>query len=168
MTDDKLCCLHLESGSNDLKLCGVVANDLEFLRVLKNKHKEFFFHKDEITVDQQSKWFESYQSRDWDFMFIVLQGNERIGCMGIRLLSGIWDVYNVILSNQKYKGSGLMGRAFQAMLSFAKEKNYLPIELSVLKSNPAIWWYEKNGFNIIADHLDYFTMVYVGLPEEVV
>jgi GNAT superfamily N-acetyltransferase len=94
-------------------------------------------------------------------MFMVMVGGEPAGCMGIRLVDDhTWDVYNVILGVPELRGSGLMRNAFQAMLRFAASRHAGPITLKVLKGNPAMDWYRRNGFVISAAHPDYFFMSY--------
>lgn len=144
-----------------VELIPSVHADIQYLRELKNLHREFFFYKDIITAEQQNVWFEKYLTRGDDYMFIVQTNNQKVGCMGIRLQDSCWDVYNVILGDHEFKGSGIMGRAFQLMLNFALSERDLPIRLNVLKNNPAIWWYEKNGFIITSDSPDFLTMVYI-------
>jgi ribosomal protein S18 acetylase RimI-like enzyme len=151
-------CVEIVYDKNILQLRSAEGADIEYLRELKNSHREYFFHRLEITQEQQAAWFATYQSRSNDYMFIVWLNGVRIGCMGIRLLDNAWDVYNVILGDQQYKGAGWMGRAFQAMLSFSIGIHQAPIGLSVLKNNPAIWWYKKNGFKVESESLDHFVM----------
>ena len=132
--------------------------DLNNLREWKNAHKEYFFHKQEISPSQQEEWFIGYLSRVNDYLFIVEFDRKPIGCMGIRFKGDHWDIYNVILGDAYFGGQGLMGRSFQAMLQFAKSQNDFPISLQVLKNNPAIWWYEKNGFRVAQDLGDHLFM----------
>ena len=135
------------------------AGDLANLRQWKNQRREFFFHKEEISPEQQDQWFEAYQVRPDDFMFMVMVGEEPAGCMGIRLGDGdTWDVYNVILGVSELRGSGLMSSAFQAMLRFAASRHCASITLKVLKGNPAMDWYRKNGFVTSAEYPDHFCM----------
>lgn len=137
------------------------AGDLASLRHWKNQRREFFFHKEEISPEQQDQWFEAYQARPDDFMFMVVVGEEPAGCMGIRLVDGdTWDVYNVILGVSELRGSGLMSSALQALLRFAGSHHPVRIALKVLKGNPAMDWYRKNGFVIAAEHSDHFSMSY--------
>jgi hypothetical protein len=137
------------------------AGDLANLRHWKNQRREFFFHKEEISAEQQEKWFRAYQARPHDFMFMVMVGGDPAGCMGIRLVDNhTWDVYNVILGVHELRVGGPMRSAFQAMLRFATSHHPAPITLKVLKGNPAIDWYRKNGFVISAEHPDHFAMSY--------
>jgi RimJ/RimL family protein N-acetyltransferase len=140
--------------------------DLSNLREWKNKHRHFFFFNDEITPDQQAAWFLSYQGRPKDFMFMVKLEEEAIGCMGIRLIDNIWDVYNVILGLSQFQGRGLMGKAFEAMLGYAMSRHPTQITLKVLKHNPAVAWYQKNGFLITSEEEDHYSMSYLSDNKE--
>jgi RimJ/RimL family protein N-acetyltransferase len=133
-------------------------DQIEYLRCWKNSQKEYFFHNELINTEQQTQWFQNYKLRDEDYMFIVSIDNINIGCMGIRLIDDFWDIYNVILGNDNYSKLGYMTRAFKLMISFAKSKQQKDITLKVLKINPAVNWYKKNGL-IITDEFDnYFLM----------
>ena len=137
------------------------ARDLENLRNWKNRDREFFFHTDEISAEHQEKWFQAYQARADDFMFIILAGETPAGCMGVRMTGErTWDVYNVILGASELRGSGLMSHALQAMLRFALSRHRARITLKVLKDNPAVAWYRKNGFVVAAEHTDHFCMLH--------
>ena len=135
-------------------------DDLTNLREWKNTHKEYFFHKLEITPAQQEEWFSGYLLRADDYLFIVEFDGNPIGCMGIRFKDDSWDIYNVILGKAAFGGQGLMGRSYQVMLQFAKSQISHPISLQVLKNNPAIWWYEKNGFKVTQDLGDHLFMLH--------
>ncbi len=141
----------------------ITIDNLENLRQWKNDHREFFFFKGEITSEQQREWFDKYQERPNDYMFIVLADNIEIGCIGIRLIDGIWDLYNVILALTEYGGKGLMSRALMDIVHFANLQNFVSITSKVLKKNPAVSWYRKNGFVIISEKEDYYNMLYQGI-----
>lgn len=133
-------------------------SDNEFIRNLKNEQREFFFYKAEISTVQQLNWFTAYKSRDDDYMFVILAGTEYVGCMGIRLLDDHWDIYNVMVGNDVLKGRGIMSACFQKMLQFASVKKPAKITLKVLKNNPAVTWYVKQGLEITVEKEDYFEM----------
>lgn len=149
-------------GQQGLEIRTIALADLENLRAWKNAHRMFFFHQEEIQPIQQERWFAGYVQRADDYMFIVEVEGRAVGCMGIRLLTDGWDVYNVILGVTEYAGRGIMGRAFQLMLRFARDRNHQPINLNVLKQNPAIGWYQKNGFQITSDGGAHFVMLHVA------
>jgi RimJ/RimL family protein N-acetyltransferase len=136
------------------------SNDLENLRSWKNSQKMFFFHTALISEQQQIEWYKSYEKRNNDFMFLILNIEKKpIGCMGIRLINEEWDIYNVILGSINYGKLGLMSKSFMKMLDFAYTKKNCPIGLKVLKHNPAVDWYKKNGMSIIEEHLNYYYML---------
>jgi hypothetical protein len=136
--------------------------DIEFLRVTKNNNKIFFFHTSEITSDEQINWFLEYNLRKDDFMFVIEKDNNLIGCMGIRLKNGNWDVYNIILGDMQYKGNGIMSKCFQKLISFANEFNPVPIKLNVLLKNPAVNWYIKQGFKVISKQDIFYEMIFIN------
>ena len=123
--------------------------DLEYLRVWKNKYRKYFFFQKKITPQDQLKWYEGYLNRNNDYMFAVLAPDGRIiGCMGVRLNEEeqYWDIYNVMRGSVSHQGLGLMSEGLHKMINFALHKQNISIQLVVLKGNPAMQWYIKNGF----------------------
>ncbi|NQV69335.1 MAG: GNAT family N-acetyltransferase [Pseudohongiella sp.] len=147
-------------SDKNILLRSVELRDLSCLRNWKNDNRENFFHKETISNTQQEKWFEDYQDRESDYIFIVEVASKAVGCMGIRRLVDEWDVYNVILGLSDYRRMGIMTRGLRLMLEFAKSEMNLPISLNVLRGNLAINWYMKNKFFITAQNEDYFHMKY--------
>jgi RimJ/RimL family protein N-acetyltransferase len=127
--------------------------DAEILRQWKNDHREFFFYKQEISKEEQEKWIDSLENRENDHMFIIMDDNKPVGSVGTRLYQEFVDIYNVILGDKSYKGKHVMTDAVWATVAFS---NLVfvnkPVRVRVLRTNPAIKWYEKIGFNTI----DYF------------
>jgi len=80
--------------------------------------------------------------------------------MGIRLLNSEWDIYNVILGDTTYGRKGHMGRAIATMIQMALQQRDLPITLKVLKHNPAVSWYLKNGFVSLFEADDHYGLIY--------
>jgi RimJ/RimL family protein N-acetyltransferase len=147
-------------GENNLLLRSASSGDLENLRLWKNAQRQYFFHKNEISQEQQLSWFSSFQSRADDYMFIAESDGQSFGCMGIRLLDKVWDVYNIILGIPEFGGHGFMSRAFNQMIDFGRANRDLPVTLQVLKANPAVSWYAKNGFVVSAENDDHFSMIF--------
>lgn len=128
--------------------------DLEYLRLWKNEHRHRFFYRQYISSAEQNAWYSAYKERMNDHLFMVVATNRDIvGCMGIRWKSKTqsWDVYNVIRGSCQYKGSGIMSLGLCELIRFALHRQEAPIELVVLKDNPAVRWYEKNGFTKLRD-----------------
>ena len=140
----------------DLRLRAIGEEDIENLRVWKNKNKGSFFLNRDILPEEQQKWFAAFSARDDDFMFVVEQladGEwQSIGCLGFRKLAdeGCVDAYNIMRAVKIEPSSFTMSEAFRAMLAFAAEKyEDLPIRCKVLCGNPAVEWYKKNNFSIV-------------------
>ena len=144
---------------NRFTLRTINANDAEILRIWKNEHKDFFFYKKEISAEEQLVWYKSLQEREEDYMFIVEDGQKPIGCIGSRLFNEFIDVYNVILGDKNYKGMHVMKNALWAVVAFSTLIFAgRPIRVQVLKTNPAIRWYEKIGFTTIEFSDDHVVM----------
>jgi ribosomal protein S18 acetylase RimI-like enzyme len=129
--------------------------DIELLRKWKNKNRKYFFYKQIITKKQQLKWFKDYSDRIDDYIFIVMYGDLRVGCIGFRLIDDVIDIYNVILGDIHFKSKGIMSQALNLMYGFMPDKD---ITVKILTDNPAIKWYEKNGFFKINENKDYILM----------
>jgi RimJ/RimL family protein N-acetyltransferase len=130
----------------EVSLRTAALTDCEDLRTWKNDHRQYFFFKDVISPEGQRRWFEGYQARPDDWMFMVLDGDQPVGCMGFRLRDGQADVYNVILGRPDRGGRGVMARGMALMCSFARQQLGCPVVARVLDTNPALDWYRKRGF----------------------
>lgn len=153
------------AGHPDLRLRTIGKEDIDDLRNWKNEHKNSFFLKQEITAEQQEKWYAAFSGREHDHMFVVeqLEGVEwkKIGCMGFRKLEdeGCVDAYNIIRSRKIEPASFTMSEAFNGMLAYAASLYPgLPLQVKVLSGNPAVKWYQKNRFSILKEVDNYFLM----------
>lgn len=136
-------------------LRAIEERDQSNLRAWKNENRRFFFYQEIISEAMQREWFSKYQQRDQDYMFIVSAEGTDIGCMGVRLLEGTWDIYNVILGNVRFAKKGYMRQSFHLLCSFALAVNPVRISAQVLNDNPALSWYCRNGFVVVARHSDH-------------
>lgn len=132
--------------------------DLENLRIWKNSNKKAFYHKVDISTEMQTQWFKAHQTRTNDHMFIVEYDSRAVGCMGIRLIATSWDIYNVILGLCEYGGKRIMSYALATMIRFGRSIHCVPVTLTVLKDNPAVSWYKRQGFVITSASDDSFSM----------
>ena len=143
--------------------------DLESLRAWKNANRQYFFFKDLIDSDGQRRWFRGHLQRPDDYMFMVIADSKAIGCLGIRVLDDGLDIYNVILGDERFGRKGIMSRGIRMMMKFACDRHPgLPVRLKVLKNNPALQWYERNGFHAIGAGDDHVALKFdgsVGLPQ---
>jgi RimJ/RimL family protein N-acetyltransferase len=142
----------LNSNQDEVFLRTIMASDCENIRQWKNENRFSFFFQDIITSQMQEKWFGEYLERVADNMFVVQHDDIAIGCMGFRLIDGKADVYNVILGNPDYGRKGFMSKALALMCSYILSNSIQNIGLKVLRSNPALNWYLKNGFCEVSAH----------------
>lgn len=148
-------------GHPDLELRSIGTDDLENLRGWKNAHRDAFFFKEIITPEGQRKWYQGYLERPDDFMFVICHVGQAIGCIGFRSLGDKIDIYNVIMGTPAMAGKGYMSIALQLMLDEAARRYPdTPLTLMVLKSNPALNWYKKNGFLVSAEHDAYLDLLF--------
>lgn len=137
----------LQSPGIGVTLRTATEADCEDLRRWKNANRQFFFHTEMISAEQQRVWFQGYSDRIDDWMFIVQDDRHAIGCMGFRVLEAQQvDIYNVILGDKSQSGSGSMSQAIQLMCSYLVAQSPSEIIARVLNSNPAQAWYMKNNF----------------------
>jgi ribosomal protein S18 acetylase RimI-like enzyme len=143
-----------------LGLRSATDRDLDNLRSWKNSNRQFFFHQNEISAEQQLAWYESFALRPYDYMLMIQHQDIAKGCIGIRRVDDEWEIYNVILGDPAFGKQGNMGRALIGTLEMALKQYALPITLNVLKHNPAVAWYLKNGFVKILEAENYFGLRY--------
>ncbi|BCE00602.1 hypothetical protein [Marinicellulosiphila megalodicopiae] len=141
-------------------LKSILVEDIESLRVWKNKHRGSFFHKNEITSSEQYTWFSEYQNDPENIMFVVIVDGVSIGCMGYRLKDGGVDVYNIMRGEKTSHKPFKMSDAFSVMLSYLKVKYQLTISCVVLNDNPAFNWYLNNNFIVKAKYDNYSLLEY--------
>ena len=135
--------------------------DIEMIRIWKNKNKDSFFDKNIITIEQQKQWYRAYRERPNDWLYIVTCGSIPIGTIGCRQIDGdYWDLYNVINGVEDFKKRGIMAKALHLVLEFCHNTYRLPIRASVLRNNKALNWYLRNNFSIIDTQSDFFLLEY--------
>lgn len=143
----------------NMRLRSIEEKDLNHLRNWKNRNRDSFFYKNEISVDEQKEWFKKYLDRDKDFMFIIEEDIENvcksIGCMGFRDAKSYIDLYNIIRGEKYHKSCAKISDALRIMCSYIQTNFNKIIGCKVLKDNPAVTWYIKNGFRIVENHGEY-------------
>lgn len=162
MNTDKLEIRISVDNTRSVYLRSAKREDMETLRIWKNDQRNFFFHNEIITSNQQMLWWESFAVRPDDYMFLVVVDERAIGCLGIRWKDKEWDVYNIILGEKAFSKQGLMGSAFYSMISFALQLKVAPVSLQVLSKNPAVEWYKKHGFVVKGKQSNFYSMVFEG------
>ena len=141
-----------------LSLVSATDANQEDLRTWKNNHRTSFFYQEMIQPEQQLKWFQGYQERTDDYMFVIEEDGHPIGCMAFRTEEeDAIDLYNII-RGEEGEHKVFMRDAMYLMLSYIREKfPQRSIKCDVLKDNPAVKWYHKCGFAILEEK-EYYIM----------
>jgi hypothetical protein len=132
-------------------------DDRENLRVWKNLNKRFYFHKADITVEQQAAWFEGYLERPHDHVYMVDEQVDTswvtVGVLACRLFEGenTIDLYNIMRGARTAAGRTNMGQAMHTLCRTIAECYGQPITCKVLSDNPALGWYAHIGFVTVED-----------------
>ena len=140
------------SELDPLSLRSIDVSDLENLRRWKNANRFAFFSQELISPEGQARWFDGYRARPDDWMFTVRVAEQPIGCMGFRRLGAAVDIYNVILGDPAMGRRGWMRGGLRLLCSYVASRHTRAIGVQVLRSNPAVHWYEKLGFGEVAGH----------------
>jgi RimJ/RimL family protein N-acetyltransferase len=140
----------------------ITEDDIELLREWKNANRNSFFYKQELSKIQQKTWFSAYLERENDYMFIAsLDDGIKFGCLGCRYVDDKeWDIYNVINGDESTRRKGYMAHAIKKVIDFCNCRHRAKISLNVLNTNPARYWYIKNGFIITHTTDSYCRMEY--------
>ncbi len=116
--------------------------DIEPLRVLRNREREYFMSQDEITPIAQEKWFEAYLQNNDDIMFKIVKKEEPDNFIGAIALYDIdWEnkiseCGRTVIDKELVKEKGIGGVATKAVCLFGFEILKLrKIVGEVLKSN---------------------------------
>jgi RimJ/RimL family protein N-acetyltransferase len=125
-------------------------DDQETLRSWRNANSCRFYDQAPVTAGRQQAWYENYLTRADDHLFMVMERamDRAIGCIGIRFRGDAWHLYNVIRGVSTPSPAGFMSRALALVIRFAGERRKAPVFADVLSDNPALAWYQCNGFVI--------------------
>jgi ribosomal protein S18 acetylase RimI-like enzyme len=123
-------------------------DDIELLRVWKNANRDAFFHRVEITPEDQRRWFAGFSQRTDAQMFILELDGVALGCVGFRFVaSGSVDLFNLILGDVSTKRRGLMSAFYGTLERELAQRGVSRVQLRVLRTNaPGIAFYERHGF----------------------
>ena len=151
------------SENSSFRLREIDSMDLPLIREWKNQNSNHFFYNKFITDKEQLDWYENYKLRKDDHMYVVelrkAENWKKVGVMGYRIIDNHIDIYNVIRGIPSHEESFSMGQSLQALVSNIKKKHpKTSISCKVLKQNPAVQWYEKNGFKTLETHDSFILM----------
>lgn len=140
-------------------------SDLELLRILRNKNREYFNTSVEIAKEAQMIWYENYIQKSDDIMFAVAKLDDPNGFIGavsiynINSEERIAEFGRIIIDKQLAPEKGIGADATRAVCLFAFEELKLALlYATILKTNERIIKVDtKVGFFITGsiDELSY-------------
>lgn len=138
--------------------------DIEELRVLRNREKQYFSSQDEITREGQKQWYQKYLNKADDIMFkIVKHDNPDLFIGAIALYDIDWEQRiaecgRTVLDKSLAPEKGIGQEATKAVCLFGFEVLKIrKIVAEVLKSNERIIKVDKRaGFYIVGEHEDVY------------
>lgn len=128
-------------------------DDLSLMREWRNKDhiRKWFFDSRIITPEMQQKWYESYQKRDDDQMFIISTSSVEIGIVALYCIDRVRrrvQFGRFLIGEDEYRSQGYACEAIRLLLKYAFEELGLEeVYLELLSCNEvALNLYEKVGF----------------------
>ena len=150
---------HYEYVSENIILQPLCEEDLENVRVLRNKLRNFFFTTNLISPEGQKKWYGSYLQDDHDIMFKVVRKTDSQDFIGAISLCGInmdlktAEMGRVMVDKEKAPEKGIGTEVVKAVCGFAfdvlgMEKVYAEVLSDNLRALRA---YQKAGFQLLEE-----------------
>lgn len=103
------------SGADEVRLRLIEEGDLEVVRELRNRNREWFFDDREITAAQQAAWFKSLRGKPIRF-YVIEDAGTVIGTISIDEGEAGMEVGNLIL-DARFRGQGVMAEAVAELCS---------------------------------------------------
>jgi ribosomal protein S18 acetylase RimI-like enzyme len=134
-----------------IELQPLTQGDLEWARELRNKNRKFFFTSQEITREQQQKWFDSLKEINF---FVIVREGEQVGTISISQ-EDIIKLGNIIV-DERFRGLGVLRMVIEEL----KSRFDRPWQLEVKKDNQgAIQAYKNLGFEVLETSENSVTMI---------
>ncbi|MBQ4105732.1 MAG: GNAT family N-acetyltransferase [Clostridia bacterium] len=142
-------------GKIDLRPIGI--DDIESLRLLRNKHRNCFIYSDIITAEAQQDWYYKYLSKPDDYVFSVFMGDKWIGSVSIYNIENREAEFGRLLIDSNSineKGLGLSVTLCVCKLAFS-QMNISRIVLQVYEDNISAYkTYIRAGFKTFGHSFD--------------
>jgi RimJ/RimL family protein N-acetyltransferase len=142
---------HVQNG--DLSLRPLAEQDLELVRQWRNTDsiKKCFIYQEEITQEEQLKWYNKYLAADDDIMFVVEWKNKPVGAVSLYHIDRsihYAEFGRLMVGAMEVRGLGIGKKASKAVCDFGFNVLGLKqIYLEVFADNPhAYKIYEDLGF----------------------
>ncbi|OPX18985.1 MAG: hypothetical protein BZ151_11740 [Desulfobacca sp. 4484_104] len=157
----------LEISGHRVQLRLISQKEIELIRQWRNQdHIRVWFKYAEIISPAKHKaWWEAYQQRDNDLMFIIWQKAQTrpigtVALYDIDLNAGSAEFGRLLIAAADHRGKGLAQEASQVLIDWARQELSLTrIYLEVHMHNaPAIAIYKKLGFSELGSCGQFFKM----------
>lgn len=127
------------------------AGDLERMRILRNQNRHFFVSSDEITEEAQRRWYETYLTRENDYLFSIFYQEHWVGAVSLYEVdqnSGQAEFGRLMIDRKAAGVGGLGVDAARTACKIAFEQmNIQTVTLEVYADNVAAQiTYLKAGF----------------------
>lgn len=137
--------------SGRIVLKSMAEEDIEKMRLLRNKNRLYFIHSEEITEEAQKQWYEAYLLRDDDYLFSVFYQEKWVGAVSIYHVDQKQDKAEfgrLMIDRTAASVGGLGVDATQAACQIALEQLGIhTVVLEVYEDNEAAKiTYQKAGF----------------------
>ena len=130
------------------------AEDIENLRILRNRNRHFFATQAEITKEGQKNWYCSYLNKDNDIMFKVVlskKPEQFVGAVAVYDIDWeqkVCEFGRIVIDKELAAQRGIGTETVEGICCFAFTKLKMKkIKAEVLKTNErAMAVYQKTGF----------------------
>jgi RimJ/RimL family protein N-acetyltransferase len=138
----------------------ITKEDIEQIRIWRNKSRQWFVYKKEISPEQQLAWWETYSKSTNDQMFVI-ETDKPIGAVALyNIEADRAEFGRLMIGEDGYAKKGYAVAATQLLLEYGFKKMALTeIFLEVFKDNRAARKvYEKAGFKYSGEKGDMVMM----------
>lgn len=94
-----------------MRVRSIEERDLEVVRDLRNRNRDWFFDAREVSAEQHRAWFEALPNRRIRF-YVIEEDDDVVGTLSVTDTSEGREVGNLVLDDA-YRGRGLMARALE-------------------------------------------------------
>ncbi|HEX6162034.1 MAG TPA: GNAT family N-acetyltransferase [Vicinamibacterales bacterium] len=129
---------------SDVRLDTIRAEDLEFLRQLRNAERRWFFDQREVTPEAQAAWHRGLAANPNNHWYLVRVDERPAGCFSIKVGEDGRAYVGSILLAPEFRGQGVMTRAMAAAMAQLGDLRYYT---EVLHDNdPSLDLFKRLGF----------------------
>lgn len=129
-----------------MKIKKLKKEHLDALRQMRNKNRQWFFDKNEITPDQQRAWYASICDNTKVRFYIIEIENEVAGSLSLTKTKEGIEIGNVLLDD-RFRGQGIMTKAIRKLV---KTKNKVFCARILLENIDSQNLFERCGFTKVA------------------